>query len=218
MDEPGTVHLWSLREDVVIERDGEDGELVLVGPWGRERITDAHPVLREALYRMQLGPVLLSNIEPTADSPVSRSSVYLVLLPALRRLSHLVVRTLGLVDLRGPLLSVYPVTRPALFALAGLPATGLVRLPQGVSLTLEARGFSLERVGSQHRVLLHHPEAVWVVAMLAWPVTPEAVSRALPLPGPVTRQILEYLAAAGMVVRAEEGDARGVDGRTTRFP
>ncbi|MFF4016244.1 NADH oxidase [Streptomyces sp. NPDC001843] len=204
--------MWSLREDVAIEREVDGGGLILTGPWGRERIADAHPVLREALYRMELGPVLLSNVEPTPDSPVTKASVYLVLLPALQRLSHLVVRTLGLVDLRGPLLSVCPVTRPALFVLPRLPATGLVRLPQGVSLVVDAQGFLLERVGSQYQVRLHRPEAVWVVAMLALPVAPEAVSRALPLPRPVTRDILTYLAAAGMVVRAEENGMKGAFG------
>lgn len=202
MGEPGTVHLWSLREDVAIERE-VDGGLLLVGPWGSERIGDAHPVLREALYRMELGPVLLSNVEPAPDSPVSKAGVYLVLLPALRRLSHLIVRTLGLVDLRGALLSVSPIVRHAVFVLPSLAATDRVRLHQGVSLLLEARGFLMERAGAEHQVLLHRPEPMWVVAMLAAPVTPEGVARALSLPHAVTREILEYLAAAGMLVRAD---------------
>lgn len=204
MGEPGTVHLWSLREDVAVEREG-DGGLLLVGPWGGERIGDAHPVLREALYRMELGPVLLSNVGPAPDGPVYRAGVYLVLLPALQRLSHLVVRTLGLADLRGPLLSVLPLTRPAVFVLPRLGETDQVRLRQGVTLLLEAKGFRLERGGAEYRVQLHRPEPMWVVAMLAVSVTPEAVARALPLPLSVTREILEYLAAAGMLVR--EGQA-----------
>ncbi|MEU9673813.1 MULTISPECIES: hypothetical protein [Streptomyces] len=206
VDEPGTVHLWSLREDVAVER-GDDGGLLLAGPWGDEPIGDAHPVLREALYRMELGPVLLSNIDSTPGSPVLGARLYLVLLPALRRLSHLIVRTLGLADLRGPLLSVLPLTRPAVFVLPRLGETEPVRLHRGVTLLLEAKGFRLERGGAQHRVLLHRPEPMWVVAMLAAAITPEAVARALPLPLPrtVTREILEYLAAAGMLVRGSAG-------------
>jgi hypothetical protein len=213
MDEWGTVHLWSLREDVGIEWDDRTRELVLTGPWGGERIPDAPPIVREALSRMELGPVLLSNVEPATDSPDGWGALCLVLLPALERLSHLVVRTLGLTGPSGPLLSVCPVSRSALFSPRGLSATSPVRLPDGVSLALEGEGFSLDRDGAQHRVLLHRPEAVWVVAVLAWTVTPEALSRVLPLPEPVTRAVLEYLAAAGMLVQVGAGDEPGPRGR-----
>ncbi|MFJ8311733.1 MULTISPECIES: NADH oxidase [unclassified Streptomyces] len=168
--------------------------------------------MREALSRMELGPVLLSNVEPDPDSPDGRAALCLVLLPALERLSHLVVRTLGLTSPRGPLLSVCPVSRTALFSPRGLSATSLVRLPQGVSLALEGQEFSLGRDGAQHRVLLHRPEAVWVVAVLAWPVTPQAVSQVLPLPEQVTRAVLEYLAAAGMLVQVGAGEEPGASG------
>ncbi|MFE4646132.1 NADH oxidase, partial [Streptomyces sp. NPDC056730] len=106
--------------------------------------------------------------------------------------------------LKGPLLSVFPVARPAPFTPVRLPPKRPVRMPRGVSFTLEAAGFALESVGSPHRVLLHRPEAAWVAGMLAWPITPDQASDALPLPRSVTREIIEYLAAAGMAIPVDE--------------
>ncbi|WNF28031.1 NADH oxidase [Streptomyces sp. C11-1] len=198
-----TVHLWALREDVVLEPGEHTDQLVLTGPWGTERIESPGPVEREALRRMELGPVLLANLEAGTERTESRVGTYLVLLPLLTRLSHLLVRTLGLDDLGGPLLSVSPVSRAAPLALMRLSAGRPVRLPAGVSLSLCAKGFALESSESAYRVVLHRPEAVWVVAMLAWPISPADASAALPLPDAVTKSILDYLAAAGMASPVE---------------
>ncbi|WP_434597525.1 NADH oxidase [Streptomyces sp. A5-4] len=200
-----TVHLWALCEDVVLEPGEHEGELLLTGPWGTERIDSANPVVHEALRRMQLGPVLPANIEVPPGEPQGRAAACLVLLPLLTRLSHLLVRTLGLDDLGGPLLSVSPVSPTAPFALVRLPAGRRVRLPAGVSFSLGAKGVALESSDSPYRVVLHRPEAVWVVAMLAWPITPADASAALPLPDAVTRNVLDYLAAAGMAAPADAG-------------
>ncbi|MFJ9032833.1 NADH oxidase [Streptomyces sp. NPDC102274] len=201
------MNLWSLSEDVAVATEAGGQTLVLTGRWGTERIGDAHPVVHEALRRMQLGPVLLANLEPRPGGIVPRAPTYLVLLPVLKRLSHLVVRTLGLDDLKGPLLSVFPVARPAPFAPVRLPPKRRIRMRRGVSFTLEAAGFALEAVGSPHRVLLHRPEAAWVVGVLAWPITPDQASDALPLPRSVTRGIIEYLAAAGMATPVDDFDS-----------
>ncbi|MFG3497984.1 NADH oxidase [Streptomyces sp. NPDC047928] len=205
-----SVHLWSLAEDVTVEPGDREGELVLAGRWGRERIDDAAPVVQEALRRMELGPVLLANLAagPVAGSAAGPdgSPVLLPLVPLLRRLDHLLVRTLGLDDLRGPLLSVIPLARRAPFAPVRLPAGRPVRLPPDVSFTLRPAGVTLEAPGSAHRVILHRPEAAWVAAMLAWPVTPAAVSAALPLPPAVTGDILDYLAAARMAAPAVDDE------------
>ncbi|GGX96618.1 NADH oxidase [Streptomyces hiroshimensis] len=194
------LHLWSLRGDVVVEQGEGDGDLVLRGSWGTERIANADPLVREALRRMELGPVLLANVEARREPGGDRPGSYFVLLPTLVRLSHLLVRSLGLDDFKGPLLSVSPLSPDAFFAPVRLPARRRVRLPAGASLTLEpaGAGLALESSGSAHRVVLHRPEAAWVAGLLAWPVTPDAASARLPLPPEVTAGILDYLAAAGM--------------------
>lgn len=204
-----TVDLWSLHEDVLVEADETGEDLVLRGRLGTERVRRPGPLIREALRRMELGPVLLANVDDRSEGTEGAGGTYLVVLPTLRALSHLIVRTLGMItDRNGPLLSVSARSRHAVFTPVGVPDRRLLRLPGGVSLTLEKAGFVLEAVGSPHRVQLHRPEAVWVVGLLAWPITPDAASAALPLPAEVTKAILEYLAAAGMVapVRDEEQD------------
>jgi hypothetical protein len=198
-----TVHLWSLCEDVVVEPGEDENELVLTGSLGSERIDSSHPVVHEALRRMEMGPVLLANLEPPSGGAETRARMYLVLMPLLERLSHLIVRTLGIDDLGGPLLSVLPVARPASFALVRLSRWQAVRLPRDVSLTLAPEGFVLEWSGSPYRVVMHRPEVAWVVGMLAWPVTPDDVSGMLALSPGVAESILEYLAAAGMTAQAD---------------
>ncbi|MEV8315776.1 NADH oxidase [Streptomyces sp. NPDC059900] len=185
------LHLWSLSEDVVVETT--DDAVVLTGRFGTEELIDPDPVVREALRRMELGPVLPANVRANPEG-----SICLVLLPTLSRLSHLTVRTLGLDDLKGPLLSVSPESRLATFSPDELEAADEIRLPRDVRVTLDAAGVALESAASLHRVVLHRPEAVWVVGMLAWPVTPDAATEALPLHPEVTDGILRYLVAAGM--------------------
>ncbi|MFF9158472.1 NADH oxidase [Streptomyces sp. NPDC014846] len=215
------VHLWSLHEDVVVEEDATGQGLVLRSRFGTEQISRPDPLVREALRRMELGPVLLANVVPRASAAAEDATesaaaedatddatddasdgategAYLVLLPVLDRLSHLIVRTLSWEDLRGPLLSVVSTSKDAPFAPVTLSARRLIRLIGDVSLTLEKAGFALARGTSPHRVQLHRPEAVWVVGLLAWPATPSHASSVLPLPPEVTQAVLSYLAAAGM--------------------
>ncbi|MER5549337.1 NADH oxidase [Streptomyces sp. NPDC001118] len=195
------LHLWSLHEDVVVEPGPNADELVLHSRrFGPERIDRPDPLVREALRRMELGPVLLTNV--TARSPdgarYEGHGTRLVLPTVLNRLSHLIVRTLSWDDLRGPLLSVASVRRVGAFVPVAVSARRLIRLMSGVRLTLAEAGFTLDLVGAAYQVHLHRPEAVWVVGLLAWPVTPSDMTSALPLPPDVTRAVLSYLVAAGM--------------------
>ncbi|MEU1513072.1 NADH oxidase [Streptomyces sp. NPDC005811] len=187
-----TVHLWSLSDDVTVEHDEGQDQMVLKSRWGMDRVERPGPEVREALRRMELGPVVLAN---AADRHPDLNAV---LLPVLSKLSHLVVRTLGVDDLRGPLLSVFPVAQDAPFTLVWLPGQRAVRLPRRMVLTVLDSGVSLEAADSPHRVVLHRPEAALVVAMLAWPVTPDKAKASLPLPLQMTEGIIRYLAAAGM--------------------
>ncbi|MGW0389324.1 NADH oxidase [Streptomyces sp. NPDC003042] len=195
-----TVHLWSLSEDVVVDQATGGDSLLLTSRWGQERLERPAPVVREVLRRMELGPVLLAN---ALSGP---EDLYVLMLPTLSRLSHLVVRTLGVDDLRGPLLSVFPLSPGASFVLARQPGERRVRLPRHVAFKVPESGIGcvLESVNSPHRVVLHRPEAAWVATMLAWPTTPDAASAALPLPREVTEDIIGYLSAAGMVAPVDD--------------
>ncbi|GGK82658.1 NADH oxidase [Streptomyces flaveus] len=199
------LHLWSLHEDVAVEQRDRDGELVLRSRFGTERIDRPDPLVREALRRMELGPVLLANVmaRPAGDGNGHQERSLLVLLPMLDRLSHLIVRTLSWEDLRGPLLSVVSTRRDTVFTPVSPSAQRLIRLIGGVSLTLEKAGFALDGPESPHRVHLHRSEAIWVVGLLAWPVTPSHASSVLPLPPEVTYAVLSYLVAAGMTEYCE---------------
>ncbi|MFD5026392.1 NADH oxidase [Streptomyces sp. NPDC058373] len=202
------MHLWSLSEEVGIEDDSSGDGLVLTGPEGIDRVADASPLVREALRRMQLGPVLLANLEPPPGGgapwtgKVPDGSRDPLLARTLASLSHLVVRTLAIDDLGGPLLSALPVARPAPFTPVRPPPRQPVRMAGSVSLTLEGGGFALHSAAASHRVLLHRPEAALVVSLLGWPVTPEAAADALPVPGAVPPGVIGYLAAAGMATPA----------------
>jgi hypothetical protein len=193
-------HLWSLREDTVVGWEGRT--LVLSGPQGTERVEDPTPAVAEALRRMELGPVLLANLVQPNGGAVPEHDTYTVILSVLSGISHLVIRTLSLEDLKGPVLSVVPVSRTARFSLARLSAQRRVRLRPTVTITVRGNAFLVQCRTLEHRVEIHRPEAMWVVSLLAWPMTPDAMVEVLPLPAELTLAILGYLAGAGMTVAA----------------
>ncbi|MFB7544335.1 NADH oxidase [Streptomyces zaomyceticus] len=206
-DEHQVVHLWSLDEDVVLVGGDDDFETVLSGRWGAQRLkTDG--LVREALRRMQLGPVRLTNV---GQAPGTGAPGCLILLPVLREVAHLVVRTIAMDDLLGPLLSAHPLSRDAVFRLGAVPADRRFRLVVGTSLVLRADGLVMEVRDSAYRVVVHRPEAVWIVGMLTRPCRAEEAVAALPLPAGVTRGVIGYLLAAGMAVPVDPPPGVPVD-------
>lgn len=199
---PRMHHLWSLREDTVVGWEEEGRALVLSGPLGTERVEDPAPAVAEMLRRMELGPVLLTNLVEPGDVAAGGHDTYAVVLSVLRGISHVVIRTLSLEDLKGPVLSVVPVDRAARFSLVRLPAQRRVRLRPTVTITVCGEMLVIHSRVMDHRVEIHRPEAMWVVSLLAWPTTPDAIVDMLPLPAELTREILGYLAGAGMTVAA----------------
>jgi hypothetical protein len=195
-------HLWSLHEDTAVGWDEEGRALVLSGPRGTERIEAPTTVVAEALHRMELGPVRLANMLPATQDATAGQDSYTVVLSVLRAISHLVIRTLSVEDLKGPVLSVVPVGRSARFALAGVLPQRRVRLRTDVTITVQDSAFLLECRDLEHRVQIHRPEAMWVVSLLAWPVTPDALVDVVPLPAELTLAVLGHLAGAGMTVAA----------------
>ncbi|MGW2476193.1 NADH oxidase [Streptomyces sp. NPDC001665] len=196
-------HLWSLREDTLVGWDEEGRALVLRGPQGTVRVEDPTPAVAETLRRMELGPVLLTNLlQSNAGGLTTGHDNFTVVLPVLHRISHLVIRTLSLEDLKGPVLSVVPVDPSARFSLAPMYAQRRVRLRPGVMISVRGGVFQLECSSQEHLVEIHRPEAMWVVSLLAWLTTPELMTEVLPLPAELTLAILSYLVGAGMTVTA----------------
>ncbi|MCX5206926.1 hypothetical protein OG897_36690 [Streptomyces sp. NBC_00237] len=226
VSERRVVHLWSLGEDVAVEPGAGVDTVTL-----RARSGDEHLVVdafvREALRRMEHGPIRLVNVGrpdvPVDDGRVGddervvddrravdggradgESAAYLALEPVLRQVSHLVVCSLGVDDLLGPLLSVRTRIRNVLFAPVAVEEKQLVRLTWGVRLSMETEGLVMECEDSDYQVVVHRPEAVWVVGMLIRPCTTGDAARTLPLPEGIARSVIGYLVAAGMAVPTEK--------------
>jgi SagB-type dehydrogenase family enzyme len=193
------IELWSLREDVLVET-GSSGGVVLLTRWGEVRVKHPDPTILESLRRMSLGPVSLENVVEAGEGPAQQRLAKL-----LDTLQYAVVRSLGLEDGTGPLLSVVPMTRQARFAPAPVPLNRTVRLSRMATLRSEENALVLESPLAAHRVVLHHPTAAAVVAALGAPRTLDAVAAALALPAGLVADIAGHVIATGMAAVAEPG-------------
>lgn len=196
--------LWSLRDDVLIESEDGAEPLVLFSRWGETAVRAAGPLLREALRRMQFGPVSLENLEPGAAAGVRERAALLL---GLGLLPHLVVRSLAAPDGEGPLLSVVPITRDAVFRPQPLSPDTLVRLSRYTVLRSRDGVLTAESPLSMHRVLAHRPEAAALLATLAAPRPAQAVEADRNLPPDLARAALAYLLAGGVAVSADPDGA-----------
>ncbi|WP_239071037.1 hypothetical protein [Streptomyces sp. SID13666] len=200
------VSLWSLREDVLVDMGCDAGPVVLSGRWGELRLHQARPVVREALRRMSLGPISLANVvaeiaaesavrpsspgRRTADRPAVDASTEILV--ALHRLQHLVVRSLMLEGSDQLLMSVVPIAQSARYRADTADPRRPVRLSRFAFLRSEGEGFVLESPVSLYRVVLHGPEASWVIGMLGRPVTVDEIAAAVPLEATVIAEIPNY--------------------------
>jgi SagB-type dehydrogenase family enzyme len=193
--------LWSLREDVRVET-AEDGDAVeLHGRWSDLRVRNPEPGLVETLRRMSLGPVSLDNVT-SGGTDGTRGSWQRALL----RLQDLVVRSLAFADSGQVLLSAVPLSHAARFTPRPPLEDAQLKLSRFAVLRREGDLFQLESPLSLHRVLLHRPEAQWVVAALGRPVLAARAGDGIPLAGAVVREILGYLIGTGMVLVARSAD------------
>jgi SagB-type dehydrogenase family enzyme len=201
----GPAELWSLREDVHVELVPDDGPILLHSRWGDVAIERSTPVVREALRRMLLGPISLENVVASRRGPAvqqNANEAMAALRAVLDRLQPLIIRTLGF-ESGQPLLSVVPITPQARFHPEPLPADLRIQLSSFVQLRTDGNEYRLESPLSLHRVLLHRPEAVWLLGTLARPAPAVASANAWPSLGPLGADALAYLAAIGMVVGTE---------------
>jgi SagB-type dehydrogenase family enzyme len=206
----GGRELWSLREDVSLEGDPFRDPVRLRGRWGDITIPRSSQLVRETLYRMGLGPISLENATSAAAMPARETyrdpaevrAQVTELHSVLDRLQPLIVRSLA--QRSGQLLlSVVPLTMRSRFYPVPLAAGAPFRLSVYACLRADGREYSIESPLSLHRVVLHRTAAMRLIAPLASPITPAAFTAALSLAEPAAAWVLEYLAAAGMVVGAQ---------------
>jgi len=188
--------LWSLHEQVFVRGNG-DG-LWVQGLWNAVHFRQPTPVVREALHRMELGPVRLANIAP---APTARAELH----AALRRIQAMVVLSLGTESLRGPLLSVVPVDPRANIRVLYFSPKTTVQLATTATLHPMGSEFVLESPLSFHRVVCHWPEVVYVLAMFSAPNSGADVVAEAPLSQPEVMSILGYVRGAGMLRLSGEG-------------
>jgi SagB-type dehydrogenase family enzyme len=196
--------LWSLREDVLVDLPAGDGPVLLRGHWGNVTIERPSAPVREALRRMLLGPISLDNVVGARNGAAERKTAAATLAlvrQVLDQLQPFIIRTLGS-DTGQPFLSVVPVSPYSRFRPEPIRADAQIRLSTFAQLRTDGNEYRLESPLSLHRVLLHRPEAVWMIGSLARPVT--AVSGGWPGIDFPAADVIAYLAAAGMVVQAQD--------------
>ncbi len=190
--------LCSLREEVLVETDGEGRQLVLTGMWGDITVTDPDPTVREALERMSMGPVLLENVVPHGGS--ERARVHRVL----DLISGCVVHTLGQdnsgPNAAGPLLSVVPIARWATFRPPRIDRHRPLRLSRFASMRANEGEMLIESPLARHRVVIHRPLAAQVATQLSKATVIPDIAEALDEPEGLIQEIVAYLAASGMAL------------------
>ncbi|MFF5183977.1 SagB family peptide dehydrogenase [Streptomyces sp. NPDC000345] len=200
---PSLMPLWSLREDCGFRSvPGDPGAGVVSTPWEEIRLDARNPAVGRALERMTYGPVSLDNVLPgfsEGTGPAEERPQYDALDAVLGRLQHVVVRTLALAGGTDHV-TVVPIARRARFTPRRPDAHAVHRLSRFVTLTAGPEGWIAESPLTAHRVVLHTPQAGWLVSCYARPTAVGEVSRLLGLPVAETSLVVGYLEAAGMLV------------------
>ncbi|AYG82987.1 hypothetical protein DWB77_05179 [Streptomyces hundungensis] len=199
---------WSLREDVTV-LFGQS--TVLRTPWGELRLERPGALLREALHRMQLGPVSLANVVPGFpgyDVPEDEwNDASRELLGALAPLQHLIVRHIAIGA--SPVLSVVPLSPRATFRPPPIAPGGEFRVPEDVVLRRAGGDPVLAHEGCAHRIELHGPDAPRLLVHLQEGTGDFRSPLDVPLPQAVVRAARAYAVAAGMLCTADlKGAAR----------
>ncbi|QKW21655.1 SagB family peptide dehydrogenase [Kitasatospora sp. NA04385] len=213
---PQLSELWSLREDTLVESDDGQASLTVHDRWGTVVFEDPDPALRQALERMTLGPVSLSNVLPgfpglwEVDRPGGHGAEVTRLLRDLDRIRGSLVRSLALGGT--PVLSVVPLARGAWFTPRPAPADRPCRLSRFTVMRWAEGGLRLESPLAHHRVQLHRSEAMLLLGMLDG----TAQAGGPRLDPELARTAIGYLVAARIAVVAEDAGEPGPD-RPSRF-
>jgi SagB-type dehydrogenase family enzyme len=189
--------LLSLTEDVLVEAEPETDHVVVVSRWGEVRIGGADAAVREALRRMSLGPVSLSNVAPGHTAP------WPALVRVLRQLTGSVVHSLGCLDTGRALVSLVPVDRRAEFQPGPPPGDRPLRLSRFAALRTVNGVLRIESPLAAYRVELHRPEPAALAAVLAGPSTVADAAAVTGSPERVVTEMVEHLVGAGVLLAGE---------------
>ncbi|MET9350280.1 SagB family peptide dehydrogenase [Streptomyces termitum] len=203
---PRLVELWSLREDTTVRTAADDAGTGLVSTlWEDIKLPMSDPVVHRALERMTYGPVSLDNVLPGFSGPAAPGDPRRAALRStLEAVGHAVIRTLATGD-GTEQLSVVPMVREARFAPRRPAPDTTHRLSRFATLRVGTGDMLLESPLSAHRVLLHTPQAMWLVSCYVRPVSVRETARLLDVPLEVVRTAVGYLEAAGMLVPGTGG-------------
>lgn len=195
-------HLWSLREDVLVEDDPEENRIVVVTKWAEYTIDDVDDVVRSSLRRMSLGPISLENV--VAGSRAAEREPEGRLREVLDLLSGSVVRSIGLGDGDTPLLSAVPVTRSASLTVTDVEPDQPIRLSRFAAIRPADGHLLLESPLGQYHVVLLRQVAVHVVTALSRPTTIDEVAAGLGIPRSVVAAIVGYLTGTATVLVGDD--------------
>ncbi|MER5203858.1 hypothetical protein [Streptomyces sp. NPDC002825] len=198
---PSTFALWSLRDDVAIESGAPGQDLIVHSLYGQVRLQRPEPLLRTALDRMTFGPISLENVFDVPPGFLGPDANHPALWPALHRLRHLLVRSLGTDDQYGPFLSVVPVSTDAVFRPYEVRTGTPIALVPGVTWEncTRGKGLKLRTPDGPFLLVLHRAEAVWTAMALTHPVSVDQVLAQLPLPWGLAHEIIGYIGGTGLL-------------------
>ncbi len=206
IESPGTcatarIQLWSLREDVLVEDGPRRDELVVVTRWAEVKVDGVDDTVRESLRRMTMGPVSLANVL-AGGVPSARNdrSTRANLRRVLDLLSGSVVRSLGLSDGDGPLLSAVPIARHASFLPVDVDPIRPLRLSRFAAIRSCDDELLLESALAQYHVVLHRHLASRVVVALGGTASVNQIAVLLDVSPDLVADIVNYLVAAGVVL------------------
>lgn len=207
-DVGSTIPLWSLTEDTLVEVGG-DASIVVVTRWGEFAVDGVDALAAESLRRMALGPVSLGNVLPPGEDPSGFAGFRRVL----ARLRGSVVRSLGLPDAKGPLLSMVPIGQAPDLLPRPVPGDRPLRLSRFATLRTDGGRLLMESPRSSFRAVLARSEAMRVASALATPASVDTLAEWTELPGPLVADLVSYLVAANMVLvgTADGGFAEDTD-------
>jgi len=210
-----TQRLWSLTDDVFVEKRDTPDSFVVLSRWGELEVKDAGAVAAEFLRRMGFGPVSPQNVLPDGVGAETARRDRSGLGRLLDQLGGVLVHSLGHPNGRGPLLSVLPMVAEPSFRPHRIPADRAVRLSRFSAMRAVDGVMLLEAPTAAFQVLLHLPAAPAVAAALSRPATVGQLASTSGTAVEVVDDLVAFLVAAGVVLLADAAGRFAEDGDPT---